>query len=134
VQVIAEFRANTLIVQAAPRDMLEITRLVESLDVEGGTGGLGAVNEVRIFKLTNSLAETLAPALQEAIRHHRHGRAQVQQQQQQQAQAVRAELRRRSPRDEYSCNSCGSIPTASSFCNRASWPTCGSRPTRGGTR
>ena len=35
VQVIAEFRANSLIVQASPRDMLEIARLVESLDVEG---------------------------------------------------------------------------------------------------
>ena len=83
VQVIAEFRANALIVQASPRDMLEITRLVESLDVEGGTS---AINELRIFKLTNSLAEQLAPALQEAITGTVAGGAQVQQQQQQQPQ------------------------------------------------
>jgi type II secretion system protein D len=83
VQVIAEFRANALIVQASPRDMLEITRLVESLDVEGGTN---AINELRIFKLTNSLAEQLAPALQEAITGTTAGGAQLQQQQQQQPQ------------------------------------------------
>lgn len=83
VQAIAEFRANALIVQASPRDLLEITRLVEALDVEGGASG--AVNEVRIFKLTNSLAETLAPALQEAITGTTGaGGQQVQQQQQQQ--------------------------------------------------
>jgi type II secretion system protein D len=84
VQVIAEYRANALIVQASPRDQLEIARLVETLDVEGQRDQ-GATNEVRIFKLKNSLAETLAPALQEAITGTTGtGGAQVQQQQQQQ--------------------------------------------------
>jgi type II secretion system protein D len=84
VQVIAEFRANALIVQASPRDMLEIARLVESLDVEGGQF---ATNEVRIFKLKNSLAEELAPALQEAITGTTAaGGQQLQQQQQPQQQ------------------------------------------------
>lgn len=61
--VVAEFRTNSLIVQAAPRDMLEITRLIESLDVPDS----GSTNEIRIFKLRNAIADTLAPILQEAV-------------------------------------------------------------------
>jgi type II secretion system protein D len=63
VLVIAEYRANALVVQASPRDMLELVRLIESLDVESSPTN----NEVRVFKLRNSIAETLAPVLQEAI-------------------------------------------------------------------
>ncbi len=61
--VIADYRSNSLIVQAAPRDMVEITKLVTELDVPAA-----AVNyEIRVFKLRNSIAETLAPTLEEAI-------------------------------------------------------------------
>ena len=61
--VVAEYRTNSLIVQAAPRDMLEIVRLIESLDVPDS----GSTNEIRIFKLRNAIADTLAPILQEAV-------------------------------------------------------------------
>jgi type II secretion system protein D len=61
--VVAEFRTNSLIVQAAPRDMLEIVRLIESLDVPDS----GSTNEIRVFKLRNAIADTLAPILQEAV-------------------------------------------------------------------
>ncbi len=63
VYVIAEYRANALIVQASPRDMAEVERLIASLDVELP----GAESEVRVFKLKNSVAETLAPVLLEVI-------------------------------------------------------------------
>lgn len=82
VQVIAEYRANALIVQASPRDMQEVSRLIESLDIEGP----GASNEVRVFKLRNSLADELAPVLQEAITGRIAGQQAVPQQQQQQVQ------------------------------------------------
>ncbi|HZN32337.1 MAG TPA: secretin N-terminal domain-containing protein [Pirellulaceae bacterium] len=78
--VIAEFRANALIVQAGPRDMAEVERLIASLDIDTTP----APGEVRVFKLKNSLAETLAPVLLEAIAGI--GGAQQQQQQQPQAQ------------------------------------------------
>jgi len=80
VYVIAEFRANALIVQASPRDLAEVERLIASLDVEVSP----AAGEVRVFKLKNSLAETLAPVLMEAIT----GVGAQIQQQQQQAQGV----------------------------------------------
>jgi general secretion pathway protein D len=61
--VIADYRSNSLIVQAAPRDLLEVTRLVESLDVPEST----ASYEIKVFKLRNSIATTLATSLEEAI-------------------------------------------------------------------
>ena len=63
VLVIAEYRTNSLIVQAAPRDMLEVAKLIEQLDVEASA----STQEVQVFKLKNALAEELAPVLQEAI-------------------------------------------------------------------
>ncbi len=61
--VIADYRTNSLLVQAAPRDMIEVTNLLKELDIPEST----ITSEVRIFKLRNSIAETLAPVLQEAI-------------------------------------------------------------------
>jgi type II secretory pathway component GspD/PulD (secretin) len=61
--VIADYRSNSLIVQAAPRDLVEVAKLIESLDVPEST----ITNEVRVFKLRNSIAETLGPVLEEAI-------------------------------------------------------------------
>ncbi len=63
VQLIADFRTNSLIVQAAPRDLAEVARLIEQIDVEGTP----AQNEVRIFRLKNSTAEDLQTVLQAVI-------------------------------------------------------------------
>ncbi|MEX2286157.1 MAG: secretin N-terminal domain-containing protein [Planctomycetaceae bacterium] len=63
VHVNSDARSNSLIVQASPRDMQEVALLLEKLD----TGHSQSVNQVRIFKLTNSLAVELANTLQDAI-------------------------------------------------------------------
>ena len=63
VQVTADSRTNTLIVQAAPRDMLEATKLIEELDAPSGA----VVHQARIFKLRNTLAVDLAAIIQSAI-------------------------------------------------------------------
>jgi type II secretion system protein D len=71
VNVIADYRINALIVQASPRDLVEVAALIKRIDVaESGTS-----NEVRIFRLKNALAEELAPVLQEAITGQRTGAA-----------------------------------------------------------
>lgn len=62
--VIAETRTNSLIVRASPRDMEEIRRLVSEIDAPGGE----SVNEIRVFRLKNSMAAELAPILQRAVR------------------------------------------------------------------
>ncbi|MBL9164538.1 MAG: hypothetical protein JNL18_17555 [Planctomycetaceae bacterium] len=62
--VIAETRTNSLIVRASPRDMEEIRRMVSEIDAPGGE----AVNEIRVFRLKNSMAAELAPILQRAVR------------------------------------------------------------------
>ncbi len=63
VQVIADYRTNTLIVQASPRDLGEVKRLIESIDTEDPA----STAEVRVFKLRNAMAEDLATVLQAAI-------------------------------------------------------------------
>lgn len=63
VMVLSDFHANALIVQAAPRDLAEVTRLLKSLDIESNV----SKQEVRIFKLKNALASDLAPVLQRAL-------------------------------------------------------------------
>ena len=63
VRILADYRTNSLIVSAAPRDMIEVTRLVNDLDVQQIT----AQNQIKIFPLNNAIAEELAPVLQEAI-------------------------------------------------------------------
>ncbi|MBC8356432.1 MAG: hypothetical protein H8E66_31010, partial [Planctomycetes bacterium] len=63
VQVIADYRTNTLIVQASPRDLGEVMRLVETMDTEDPA----STAQVRVFKLKNSMAEDLAEVLQTAI-------------------------------------------------------------------
>ena len=69
VVVIPDQRSNSLIVQAAPRDMAEIELLVTRID----TGRSESVNLVRIFKLKNSLAANLATTLQAAMESQRTG-------------------------------------------------------------
>jgi general secretion pathway protein D len=63
VKVTADYRTNSLIVQASPRDMVEVAKLVEDIDVESTT----AQNEMRVFNLKNSIATELEPVLQAAI-------------------------------------------------------------------
>lgn len=62
-RIVSDFRSNSLIILAAPRDLEEIRRLIARLDVSRSD----STNEIRIFRLQNSLAEQLAPVLQEAI-------------------------------------------------------------------
>jgi len=63
VRVTADYRSNSLVVQAAPRDMTELAELIGRLD----TPTSAAINELRVFTLENSLASDLAPILQEAV-------------------------------------------------------------------
>jgi len=62
-QVFADFRTNSLVVRASPRDLVEVAALIAKLDATTNE----AYNEVRVFKLKNSLASELAPVLQDAI-------------------------------------------------------------------
>ncbi len=61
--VIADSRTNSLIVRASPRDMHEIRALIKDLDREGSD----TVNELRVFRLKNVLAEELEDVLQDAF-------------------------------------------------------------------
>lgn len=63
VRVLADFRTNSLIISAAPRDMVEITNLINELDVHE----VEARSEIKVFPLNNAIADELAPVLQEAI-------------------------------------------------------------------
>jgi type II secretion system protein D len=68
--VTADIRTNSLVVQAAARDMDEVAALIERID----TGTSAAVTRARIFKLKNSLAADLGGTLQAAIDAARGGR------------------------------------------------------------
>jgi type II secretion system protein D len=63
VSVVPDFRTNSLIVQASPRDLAEVSRLISEIDVEN----TAAESAVRVFPLKNALAEELEPVLQAAI-------------------------------------------------------------------
>ncbi|MCY2988536.1 MAG: hypothetical protein NTY19_11815 [Planctomycetota bacterium] len=63
VNVVSVFRNNVLIVQASPRDLAEVRRLLAEIDVETTS----AANELRIFRLKNALASDVAPVLQDAL-------------------------------------------------------------------
>lgn len=63
VKLIADYRTNSLIIQAAPRDMAEVAKLIEQIDVEGTT----ARNEVRIFRLKNTEATAVQTVLEGVI-------------------------------------------------------------------
>ncbi|MCA9211660.1 MAG: hypothetical protein KDB27_01225 [Planctomycetales bacterium] len=63
IQSFADARSNTVVVYAAPRDMAEVKRLVESLDVSESK----IVNRARVFELRNALATDLAQTLTQAI-------------------------------------------------------------------
>lgn len=61
--VIADYRSNSLIVRAGPRDMAEIKAIAARLD----TNQVAAVDEVKVFQLRNTTAPELAETLREAI-------------------------------------------------------------------
>lgn len=63
VRVLADYRTNSLIVSAGPRDLEAVTVLINELDVEH----IAATNQIKIFPLNHAVAEDLAPVLQEAI-------------------------------------------------------------------
>ncbi|WP_145419432.1 secretin N-terminal domain-containing protein [Planctomycetes bacterium K23_9] len=63
VRVLADYRTNSLVISAAPRDMTEVTRLINDLDVQD----IEATNQIKVFPLNNAAAEDLAETLQEAI-------------------------------------------------------------------
>jgi type II secretion system protein D len=63
VKVIADYRTNSLIVQASPRDIAEVARLILEIDVESTP----AENEIRVFPIKNAVASELQPVLQSAI-------------------------------------------------------------------
>ena len=62
-QVTADFRTNSLIVQASPGDVADVAALVSKLD----TPTSDAVNELRVFSLEHSLAQDVYATLQYAI-------------------------------------------------------------------
>jgi type II secretory pathway component GspD/PulD (secretin) len=63
VRVSADIRTNSLIINASPRDMEEVTRLINDIDVQQ----IAATDELKVFSLNNALAADLAPILQSAI-------------------------------------------------------------------
>ena len=63
VQMAVDARTNKLIVYAAPRDMQEVRRLVDQLDVPKSD----AVNRARIFRIENALATDISQTLQQAL-------------------------------------------------------------------
>ncbi|WP_158545225.1 secretin N-terminal domain-containing protein [Bremerella cremea] len=63
IRVIADNRSNAVIVAASPRDMIEIEALIKQIDIPKSDSTL----QLEIVQLNNSVAEDLAPVLQEAI-------------------------------------------------------------------
>ena len=63
VRAVADYRSNSLVVQAGPRDLQEIEDLLRDLDVEGG----GNVSEVRVFRLKNAISQEVADVLRDTL-------------------------------------------------------------------
>ncbi len=63
VNITADSRTNTLMVNAAPRDLEEVTRMIEKLDA----GTSESVNQARIIQLKNALAADVAQTITSAI-------------------------------------------------------------------
>ncbi|MAD80896.1 MAG: hypothetical protein CMJ50_08655 [Planctomycetaceae bacterium] len=63
VQATIDTRTNAVIVYAAPRDMLEVRRIIQDLDRPDSA----AVNRAHIFQIQNALAADVAQTLQQAI-------------------------------------------------------------------
>lgn len=63
IKAVADYRTNSLIVQASPRDIAEVAKLILEIDVESTP----AENEIRVFPIKNAVAAELQPILQSAI-------------------------------------------------------------------
>ena len=63
VRAVADYRSNSIIVQASPRDIEEIRTLVQRIDVKDSE----TVAEVRVFQLKNAIAEEVAEVLNETL-------------------------------------------------------------------
>ncbi len=63
VKVTSDRRTNSLIVQASPRDLSEVARLIQELDVDNTP----AQNEIKVITLQNALAADLATIIQNAL-------------------------------------------------------------------
>ncbi len=63
IQIQPDATTNSILVQAAPADLTQIREIVAKLDSKES----GAINDVRIFKLTNQLSDDMAALLQTAI-------------------------------------------------------------------
>jgi len=63
VKAVADYRTNSLIVQASPRDQAEVARLIADVDADSGT----AESEIKIIPLKYALATELQPILTSAI-------------------------------------------------------------------
>jgi len=61
--VIADVRTNALVVQARPRDLSEIARLIRKMDRDKGK----AISQLKIYPLKHAVAEELAEFLNETI-------------------------------------------------------------------
>lgn len=73
VNIISDARTNSLIVQAAPRDLVEIAKVLEQLD----STELAQRDHMRIIRLRNTLATELLPVIQSAISGGRTGTTQA---------------------------------------------------------
>ncbi|HEV3342722.1 MAG TPA: secretin N-terminal domain-containing protein, partial [Pirellulales bacterium] len=62
-RVTADARTNALVVQAGPRDLMEVRKLLKQLDVAGSA----AVNELRLFRLRYASAVEVAALLNAAV-------------------------------------------------------------------
>jgi type II secretory pathway component GspD/PulD (secretin) len=63
VRVLGDYRTNSLIISASPRDLEEVSRLISELDVQN----ISSQNQIKVFPLNNALAEDLASVIQDAI-------------------------------------------------------------------
>ena len=63
VKVVADYRTNSLIVQASPRDQAEVARLVAEIDADSSP----AESEIRIFPVKYAIASDLQTILSNAI-------------------------------------------------------------------
>jgi hypothetical protein len=63
VSVYADIRTNSVIVQARPRDLEEVTALIKKIDRDES----GAVSKMRIFRLENAAADEVANVINAAI-------------------------------------------------------------------
>ena len=63
IRILADYRTNSLILSASPRDLKEASRLIDELD----TPQSSSQSQIKVFQLRNALAEDLAPVIQSAI-------------------------------------------------------------------